>query len=573
MNRNIIISCTLIFGLSAVSMAYAQPPGSGSDAVASRYRAEAERQKRAAETAKVKPPKIEYEKEAAQPAVPEGPAFTLTAVEITGVTIFGRDEFTPLYSPLIGKQVTLKEMEAVAKKIESRYDERGYLTTNVYVPEQEIKDGKVRIEALEGRIGNVRIEDSKWFPSKLLRKYIHAVKNEIFNIQKLQKDILRINQNPDISVRAALEPSKEAGASDVVLKVKDKFPYHTGVGVDNQGTRLSGYYRTSLYFRSSDLTAHNDPLFVSVLLSKGSRGEFVGYTLPVDTRGNALGFDFSYFTSKTLKEYSPFDMTGDTLTFTPHMTNELYLAENFQASLESGIDIKSIKKKSTGSKQTDDQLRLLYTMLNFSSSDSFLGGGWNSFSPRFTFSAANFLGSSDRNHPNASRAATGGAFVVYEHDVSRTQRLPFESSLSIRSQLQLSSRTLPTSEQFQLGGANSVRGYPEGDYLADDGAVLNLDLLFPSFIFPNYIKIPMSDRPLRNQLQGVAFFDIGGGKINKVQPGELKNKMLMGIGGGLRFNFNSNLSIRTEWATALGGDGPTQGSGPSTFHLTCRYET
>ena len=68
------------------------------------------------------------------------------------------------------------------------------------------------------------------------------------------------------------------------------------------------------------------------------------------------------------------------------------------------------------------------------------------------------------------------------------------------------------------------------------------------------------------------FFDMGGGRINKVMPGERKEKFLMGIGGGLRFNFNRNLSLLAEWAQAI-GDPPAQGQGPSSFHLSFRFET
>ena len=574
MTRLRITSFLIIFIFFVAPSAFSQtpPPGESPEAMASRYQAQMEKEKKALEKKKAKPPEITVEKEAKKP-VPEGPSFVLKELTITGATIFTTEDLKPLYASYLNKTVSFKDLEAIAKSIEEKYDAKGYLTTTVYVPEQPLKDDKVEIAVIEGKTGDVKVEGNKWFPSDLLKKWFHLKKNDVLNILKLQKDALRLNQNPDVQARAVLEAVKNSpGVSNVIIKETDKFPDHVGVGVDNQGSRLTGKYRTSLSLRSSDLTANNDSLFVNTLISPGAQGQFASYALPLGTYGAKAGFDFSYFTTKLGKEFSSFDITGDSFSYTPHITQEIYLSETFQMDTDYGLEFKSNKKYSLGNKTADDELRMPYLAFDLSNIDSFFGGGQNSFSPKFTFSTAHFLGASTSDSSEASRPDTGGFFVKYEHSVSRTQVMPFESILSIRSQFQLSSRTLPSSEQFQLGGANSIRGYPEGDYLADDGANLNIDWIFPCYLIPKEIKLPYAALPLRNQLQPVAFLDLGGGKINKVMPGERSEKFLMGIGGGLRFNFNRNLSLLAEWAQAI-GDPPAQGQGPSDFHLSFRFET
>lgn len=561
----------IFFGLVKPAFAQTPPPGESPEAMGSRYQAQMEREKKLS-AKKAKPPETEVEK-AAQKLAPEGPSFVLKDINITGITIFKSDDLKPLYESYLNKEVKLKDLEAIARKIESVYDEKGYLTTNVYLPEQQIKDGMVEIKVVEGKSGDVKVEGGKWFSADLLKKYFHLKKNEVLNVFKLQKDALRVNQNPDVQAVVVLEAAKDSpGVSDIIIKETDKFPHHAGVNVDNQGSRLTGRYRTSFSFRSSNLSAHNDSLFVNALVSSGAQGEFVSYTLPVDTYDTKIGFDFSYFTTKLGREFSSYDITGNSFLYKPYITQEICLSDAFQMDTDYGIEMKSIKKYSLGNKTTVDELRMPYISFNLSNNDSFFGGGQNSFSPKFTFSTTTFLGASFRGHPEASRQGTGGFFFEYGHSISRIQVMPFESLLSMRSQFQLASRTLPSSEQFQLGGANSIRGYPEGDYLSDSGANLNIDWIFPSYFIPKEIKLPYADRPLRNQLQPIAFLDLGGGVINKVMPGERKEKFLMGAGGGLQFNFNRNLSLRAEWAQAI-GDRPTQGTGPSTFHLSFRFET
>ena len=149
--------------------------------------------------------------------------------------------------------------------------------------------------------------------------------------------------------------------------------------------------------------------------------------------------------------------------------------------------------------------------------------------------------------------------------------MPWDGYLSLRSQFQIASRTLPSSEQFQLGGANSVRGYPEGDYLCDTGAHLNADWVMPMYLIPKEWKLSGSDIPLRHQIEPVIFADIGGRGQKKMIGGERRGKFLAGAGGGLRIRFFNKISCRLEWARRV-GNRPTSGSGPSSFYITFQSE-
>jgi hypothetical protein len=81
--------------------------------------------------------------------------------------------------PYLGKEITPTDLEAIVEKIKTKYRENGYLTTFAYVPEQELKEGKIEIRVLEGRLGEVKIEGNRWFSSSLLKKYIHARTGDI----------------------------------------------------------------------------------------------------------------------------------------------------------------------------------------------------------------------------------------------------------------------------------------------------------------------------------------------------------------------------------------------------------
>ena len=511
------------------------------------------------------------EKQGASGAAAKGPAFVLKKVNVTGSTVFAAEEFRPAYKRYEGTEVTFSDLEAIAAAVKARYKAKGYLTTDVYIPEQNIAGGTVEIRVSEGRMGVLKVEGNRWFSAPLLESYIHSRSKELLNIFSLQRDMLRLNQNPDLEVSSVLAPGKDPGTTDIVLKAAERFPYHAGASVDNQGSRLVGKVRRFQSLRASNLSGLNDSFSVNAMSTTDSTGGFVSYAVPLGTYGTTAGLDLTAFTMKLGKEFIESDITGTTLICTPHISRELYLSPDLQAYAELGMDLKSVKKKERGDETTNDQLRMPFVFFDLTEADSILGGGQTVFEPRISYSLSDELGASSRNHPSASRPDSGGRFFKYDQTLRRVQRGPLGSFFSARSEFLVASHTLPSSEQLQIGGANSVRGYPEGEYLADLGATLSTEWTLPAYFIPESVRLPRASIALRHQLQPAVFVDMGGGKLKKTGPGEQSHRFLMGAGCGLRFQFNSNFYFRLDWAKRL-SERPGHGQGPSTFYMTFQLE-
>ncbi|MBI3602513.1 MAG: ShlB/FhaC/HecB family hemolysin secretion/activation protein [Candidatus Omnitrophica bacterium] len=565
-NKNLIVLFLFFFCFCSRTWAVDLPAGQDAAAQAERYRYNVENQKKILEYKKPKGLKIGPEKEKVKP-VSKGPSFLLNGVNVTGSSVFKPEDFRKIYGLYLKRQVTFQDMQEVAGKIESKYKQEGYYTTTVYIPQQNIQNGVIEIRVAEGEMGNLSIEGNRWFSADFIKRFIHVNRGEILNIKKLARDILRLNKNPDLQVKVVLSQGRVAQTTDISLKVEGRRPWHVGVQVDNSGTRLTGKVRPMLFTRSSNVSGRGDMIFINSLYTGDSLGESVSYSVPVGTNGTKFGLDVTYFRLKVGKEFKSFNITGVSQIYTPHLSWELALTEDFEAYYDLGINIKSINKKQAGTVTDNGQMRIPYFAFDFIKTDS---EGVTTFSPKFDFGTSGFWGSSRRNYSPSSRANTGGSFFKYQQSLNRTQKMFFDSYVTIRTQLQLASHTLAPSEQLQLGGADSIRGYPEGDYSADNGGYMNFDWFFPSYVIPETWKLPGQEAPLRRQIQPVFFVDLGGGKLKETQSGETKDKFLAGIGGGLSMNFKS-FSLRLDWAKSI-GDKQSSGSGPSTFYFTFRSE-
>ncbi len=543
------------------------PSGDESGAYGKRFEKDVERRRKELTAKPLKAPEVEIQKEE-KPLPKEAVSFLLNDVKIEGSTIFKPEDLRKTYEKYLKKQVTYKDIESITDAIKAKYAAKGFLTSSAYLPEQEIKEGILTIKILEGKMGDLKIEGNKWFPTKRIREFFHLKKNELLNVVTLEREILRLNKNPDVEAKIVISQGTQPETSDVTIKTKDSFPYHFGVGADNQGTRLVGKERATLSFRSSDLTGHNDSFFTSFLFSRHSNAQSISYSFPLDTYGTRMGFNFSHDNLRIGKEFQDFRITGDTKTVGGYITKELYLSGDAEGYFTAGLDAKETKKHFNGIITADDEMRIPYFGFDFTKNDTW---GATTISPRFDFGTGDFLGASTENHPLSTRAETGGFFFKYEQGVTRIQRMFLESYSVIRFQSQVATHTLAPSEQMQIGGMYSVRGYPEGDFLADSGAIFNFDWIFPMYIFPASIKLPYADVPLRQQIQPIAFVDLGGGRLNKAQSFELREKFLASFGGGIRVRLYKNVYCRFEWAEAVGSK-PTANSGPSTFHFSVQTE-
>ena len=98
---------------------------------------------------------------------------------------------------------------------------------------------------------------------------------------------------------------------------------------------------------------------------------------------------------------------------------------------------------------------------------------------------------------------------------------------------------MPSTEQFQLGGLASVRGYTEGLLVGDKGYFVSAEVNFP--LRPT--GGDASDDLFGGQVRGAVFLDHGGAFPYKGNgQGRSKDDYLTSFGFGALFNFTKMLT-------------------------------
>ena len=116
---------------------------------------------------------------------------------------------------------------------------------------------------------------------------------------------------------------------------------------------------------------------------------------------------------------------------------------------------------------------------------------------------------------------------------------------------QFASQNLDVSEKMELGGANGVRAYPEGESYIDQGYVVNVEAR---------ALLPKPFDLMPGQFQLVGFVDSGTGRPSKTAWSAGDNtRTLTGGGLGLSWFDTNRYSVKAYYAHTIGAAPVTAG--------------
>jgi len=498
-------------------------------------------------------PIVEEEKKVTPPPSETEKKFLIEHINIEGNTVISDDDIMEITSEYEYKELSLDDLMEAAKKITDLYAAKGYITSQAYVPPQNIKNNTVLIKILEGKYGNFNIEGVQNSNEEIIRRRLKKETNKQFNYNDLRDDLMYLNQSPDRITKATLYRGGRPGTTDIMIKVKDRPPIHPFLSYDNTGNKSTGNWRLTLGLEDNSLLGWEDRVFVRFMRSDTFNfyGWIGDYTIPVNEFGTKLGITASYFRSKIGGDFQDYHIVSWSGTVSPFMSHPIfdldYKSGTLGGTIDGGMDIKEAKTKIGGVMNSRDKLRIMRAAVTLDESDSI---GRTQLRNEVNVSFPNFLDSMDENDMHSSRERGGGKFVKYDYSLSRINSMPLSTYLLLSAAGQASNNPLVSSEQYQIGGMYTVRGYDEGHALGDYGNNASAELRYPLGFVPDNLHI-WGVHP-RRVLQGTAFIDWGFSHFRSPTTSTRNNHNLIGVGVGGRLNMMNCISGRYDIAWPLG---------------------
>jgi len=500
------------------------------------------------------PAPIEEPAEPAKPAeelkVPEEKVL-ISNIDVTGVTLIEYDNIRSIVSLYEGRKLSLSDFREIADYITDEYRSLGYVTSMAYLPPQKIDKDRLEIRVIEGTVGEVTLSGNEYFKTERLLSYLDLHRGDYLNYDLMRRNVNRINEHPDRTAKVVLSRGKEYGETDVDVQVEDQLPIHVTLGYNNYNSRYLERNKFSAEIRSNNLLGMDDIAALELQTGEDTDLYILGsarYLFPVSNRLK-LGANYSRIEQELGRDLKSLQIEGEGNVASVFFTYNLVNNENVILNLNGGFDYKDMENKILGIQTSEDNVRIIKAGVDLDIEDAF--NGRTIITSEFDFGIEEILGGMDEVDPNASRTGAGGRFVRNATNAARIQSMPWETSLMLKGGLQLTNYDLVASEQFQVGGATTVRGYPRAEYVGDVGFNGIVEYYIPPFGLPKTLKVPASQSYFYDAIRLVGFFDYGYVEYTSIQVGETKDEDIYSAGAGIRFNIPERLSVSFDYGFQL----------------------
>ena len=136
-----------------------------------------------------------------------------------------------------GTNVAIADIRAAQGELQMAYRERGFVTISVGLPPQKVTHGTVKFKVTEGRLAAINVKGNEHYSTEnVLRALPSLHTNMLLNSHVFQRELDLANANRDRQIYPVISPGLEPGTSELTLKVKDRFPLHARVEINNQAT-------------------------------------------------------------------------------------------------------------------------------------------------------------------------------------------------------------------------------------------------------------------------------------------------------------------------------------------------
>lgn len=412
-------------------------------------------------------------------ATASGPSLQVNGFTLQGNGAIASDELLPLLGDLQGRTVSLGELQAGANRITRLYRERGYPLARAYIPAQEIDGGVVRIAVMEGRFGEVGLNNTSRVSGAALAPLTALKNGDAVRSAELERSLLLLSDTPGVEVRSTLKPGASVGATDLLVDVAPGPLLSGSVDADNYGNRFTGEYRLGGTLNVNSPLGLGDRLSLRAMGSdEDQQYGRIAYQLPIGPWATQVGLAYSDMDYQLAKDFDELDAHGNARIASLYAIQPLVRSRDFSLYAQVQFDDKRLKDDIDlfGSK-SDKRARVVIATLNGNSRDNLLGGGVNSFALAWSQGSLNIDGALNQGIDELT-AGTQGRFHKLNPSLVRLQRLSERFSLYGQLQGQWADGNLDSSEKISLGGAYGVRAYPQGEASGDQGWLANLELRY-----------------------------------------------------------------------------------------------
>lgn len=455
--------------------------------------------------------------------------------QIVGNTALPQRTIERAVMPFLGPQQSVSNIQAAREALLSAYREAGYEAVEVIIPEQDVSDGEIRFKVLEYKVGRLRVEGSKHHPIEDIKRDIPALAPGVVpNYNELAGQIAGLNTSADKIVTPSLRAGAVPGTVDVDLFVEDNLPLHGSLELNDRSSATTERLRLSGSLGYNNLFQAGHSLNLQAQYVPDAPEEsFVAsasYAVPLKSRPITL-VGYAVYTDSEVAAVSGINVFG---------RGKIFGARGvYSFPVKSGEGAPTVRQVTLGVDYKDFEEDLVVednegkTPISYVPFSASYAQVQRDIQHEYNIDLGVSFGvrglGADNKEFRLKRFRADANWIKLVGGFGYTYKFKNDWRFGGNARFQYAGVPLISNEQFSAGGADSVRGYFEGQYAGDDGVSASLEVKTPNL--QEYLG------SWANEIRFLAFTDHASLTTHQLLAGQEGSRNIHSVGLG----FNARL--------------------------------
>jgi len=476
----------------------------------------------------------------------------IKTVRVMGDTILTQEQIDEIIQPLAGQTITVAQLKLAIDDLTQIYLERGYITSRAILVEDSLESGNIQVQIIEGSVSEVQVEGTTRL-EKYVRDRVNLAVQTPLSSAKLEDRLrlLRLNplfENVEASISAGDNP--EIGKSIVKVRVTEADRSNVSVGIDNYSPPSVGSERLGFDYSYRSLIHPGDRIsaryYPRIEAPFNTFDLGVEYQIPVNAKNGTVTTGITLNRNEVIdplgEDFDDFEIEGESEKFTLGFRQPIIRDPRQELALSATFDYQDgqtflFQEGARFGVGADEDGNTTTSVFRFGQEyvKRQVSGAW-AFSSQFNV-GANILGATENDEP-----IPDSQFLSWLGQVQRVQVLNSNNFLVIQTDVQLTGNSLLPSQQFVVGGGQSVRGYRQNARSGDNGIVFSIE---------DRMTL-LRNKAGETNLTFTPFFNLGTVWNNNDNPNELPEEtFLAAFGIGFIWEPIDGLNLQIDYAPPL----------------------